>query len=138
MHRHRVFIDSSFWIAFRHERQTHHAQARQIMRELFNARAQFVTTPFVFAEIHATFSRSLSIRERIIADFWENSLMHIAEVTPGDYKGALTLLREHEDKSYPFCDAISFVVMRRLEVTRAAAFDDHFHQLGEFEILSAE
>ena len=29
MHQHRVFLDSSFWIAFRDDRQTHHAEARE-------------------------------------------------------------------------------------------------------------
>ena len=46
---------------------------------------------------------------------------------------AIGLLRQHVDKSYPFCDAISFVVMQRLGTKRVAAYDDHFRQFGEFE-----
>jgi len=136
IHRNRVFIDSSFWIAFRNERQTHHKRAREILSELFRQRTQFMATPFVFAEVHATFTRSGPIREQIIQDFWENQLMHLAEVSSEDHQQAIALLRRHDDKTYPFCDAISFVVMRRLEVRRVAAFDDHFHQFGEFQVLS--
>jgi len=136
MHRNRVFIDSSFWIAFRNEKQTHHQRAREILTELFQQRTQFMATPFVFAEVHATFSRSKAIREQIIQDFWENRLMHLAEISNDDHQAAIALLREHQDKTYPFCDAVSFVVMRRLEVRRVAAFDDHFRQFGEFEVLS--
>lgn len=135
MHNHRVFIDSSFWIAFRDARQSHHAQARECIAALFRERAQFISTPFVFAEIHATFARSRSVREKIIADFWENPLLHFAEVTAADHQEAIRLVRHHVDKSYPFCDAISFVVMRRLGVKRVAAFDDHFRQFGGFEML---
>ena len=62
--------------------------------------------------------------------------MHLAEVSSEDNQRAIALLRKHDDKTYPFCDAVSFVVMRRLEVRRAAAFDDHFNQFGEFEVLS--
>lgn len=41
-------------------------------------RGHFVSPAFVFAETHATFARSLAVRERIIADFWENPLLHLA------------------------------------------------------------
>ena len=135
MHNRRVFLDSSFWIAFRDARQTHHAQARDCLAALFRERTHFVSTPFVFAEIHATFARSPAVREKIIADFWENPLLHVAEVTDADHRAAIQLLRQHTDKSYPFCDAISFVVMRRLGVQRVAAFDDHFRQVGGFEVM---
>ncbi|HEY6166893.1 MAG TPA: PIN domain-containing protein [Verrucomicrobiae bacterium] len=136
MHGHRVFIDSSFWIAFRNERQSHHPGAREIVGRLFRERTQFISTPFVFAEVHATFSRSPRVREQIIADFWENPLLHMAEVSQSDHQAAIALLRQHDDKSYPFCDAISFVIMERLEVERVAAFDEHFRQFGGFEIIS--
>jgi predicted nucleic acid-binding protein len=136
IHRNRVFIDSSFWIAFRNDRQTHHRRAREIVTELFRQRTQFLATPFVFAEVHATFARSGPIREQIIEDFWENRLMHLAEISNEDHLEAITLLRQHDDKTYPFCDAVSFIVMRRLQLRRVAAFDDHFHQFGEFEVLS--
>ena len=136
IHRNRVFIDSSFWIAYRNEKQVQHRRARELLATLFQQRAQFLATPFVFAEVHATFARSGKIREQIIQDFWENRLMHLAEITNEDHLEAIKLLRQHEDKTYPFCDAVSFVIMRRLEAHRAAAFDDHFHQFGEFEVLS--
>jgi len=45
------------------------------------------------------------------------------------------LLRAHEDKSYSFCDALSFVVMERLRVKEAVAFDRHFRGYGGFMIL---
>ena len=135
MHSHRVFLDSSFWIAFRDARQTHHARARECLAALFQERTHFVSTPLVFAETHATFARSLAVREKIIADFWENPLLHFAEVTDADHRAAIQFLRQHADKSYPVCDAISFVVMRRLGVKRVAAFDDHFRQVGGFEII---
>ena len=135
MHGHRVFIDSSFWIALRGESQTHHQRASELLVGLFRERAQFVSTPFVFAEIHATFSRSKPVRDQVIADFWQNPLMHLMETTQADHESAITVLRKHGDKTYPFCDAVSFVVMRRLGVKRVAAFDDHFRQFGEFQII---
>jgi predicted nucleic acid-binding protein len=46
------------------------------------------------------------------------------------------LLRENQDKTYSFCDAVSFVVIKRLHLRRAASYDDHFRQFGGFEVLS--
>ncbi|MGH7978612.1 MAG: hypothetical protein ACREE6_04510 [Limisphaerales bacterium] len=48
---------------------------------------------------------------------------------------AIELLRVNRDNTYPLCDALSFVIMRRLVIRRAVSFDKHFHQFGEFEII---
>ncbi len=122
-------------IAFRDDRQTHHAEARETVATLSRERARFVGTAFVFAETHTTFARSRAPRERISADFWENPLLNQAEVTHVDHRKAIALLRQHGDKSYPFCDAISFVVMQRLGVKRVAALADHFRQFGGLEMV---
>lgn len=90
---------------------------------------------FVFAETYASFARSRAVRERIIADFWENPLLNQAEVTNADHRKAIALSRQHRDKSYPFCDAISFVVILRLGVRRVAAVDDHLRLFGGLDMV---
>jgi len=47
-------------------------------------------------------------------------------VSKGDESLAIDLVRAHEDKTYSLCDAMSFVVMARLGITDAIAFDRHF------------
>jgi predicted nucleic acid-binding protein len=37
--------------------------------------------------------------------------------------------------SYSFCDALSFVVMERLNIPEAIAFDRHFAEYGRFALL---
>jgi len=49
MHSHRVFLDSSFWIAFRDARQTHQARARECFAALFGERTHYVSTSLVSA-----------------------------------------------------------------------------------------
>jgi hypothetical protein len=39
------------------------------------------------------------------------------------------------DKTYSLCDALSFAVMERLKISRAASFDAHFRQYGKFVVL---
>src|SRR5260370_4226134 len=53
---------------------------------------------FVFAEVHATFSRSRAVRDRIIADFWENPLMHLAEISGAEHRAAIGLLRKYRSE----------------------------------------
>ncbi|MGH7975720.1 MAG: type II toxin-antitoxin system VapC family toxin [Limisphaerales bacterium] len=132
----RVFIDSSFWITCREESEARHPEARRILTDLFSQRAHFVVTLPVICEVHANFSRNPRKRALILKDLCHNPLVTTEEVSHQDQKTALELLTTHRDKNYSLCDAISFVVMRRLKINRAAAFDVHFRQFGEFEIIS--
>lgn len=130
-----VFADSSFWIALRDRRETLHASAQRIVKRLFQERATLVVTPFIFAETHAYFVRHRPLRERVLTDFWDNPVVHIEHPSPQDQRAALSILRRHDDKAFSFCDAISFVVMQRLGIPRAVSFDDHFRQIGNFEVI---
>lgn len=131
-----IFLDASFWIAYRNERQNCHTNAKRILAEIFRRRIKFVTTLPVLCEIHAHFSRAPEKKREILRDFENNPLVHIEQITHADQQLAFKLLNQQTDKSYSLCDAISFVVMQRLHLKQALAFDDHFRQFGEFEVLS--
>lgn len=130
-----IFLDASFWISYRDARQADFARARELVMQFFRHRERFVTTVPVFCEIHAHFAHHAGRRRTIVADFWNNPLVQFEPVTHADHQAALAIISQHDDKDYPFCDVLSFVVMRRLEVTRVATFDDHFRQFGEFEVV---
>jgi predicted nucleic acid-binding protein len=130
----RIFLDASFWIAWRDDDDLRHARAATLLDEIEKLRAGFVSSTLVFAEVHAHFSREPEAREKIIADFWENPLMQLEIPTYADHRAAVELLRGYDDKEFSFCDALSFVIMRRLKIIEAAALDDHFHQIGEFKV----
>ena len=132
----RIFLDSSFWIAYRDAREAECSRAGELVRQFFGERKHFVTTVPVFCEIHARFARNKTRRQTIISDFWHNPLVHLEPLTDADYQEALAILGAQTDKSYPFCDVLSFVVMRRLKIKQVATFDEHFRQFGEFEVLS--
>ena len=130
-----VFLDASFWIVYRDECEVRHPVARQTVIELFRQRARLVTTFPVVCEIHAYFSRHRRKRELILNELWNNPILLIEEVSSKDQEMAVSLLRAQTDKSYSLCDALSCVVMRRLKIKQVASFDDHFRQMGEFEII---
>jgi predicted nucleic acid-binding protein len=130
-----ILLDASFWIALRDAREPWHRRAREAAERLLGSRTRFVFTSFVLAETHAYFSRSPALRTQILDDAEQNPALHWEPVWRTDETAAVTLLRKHRDKQYSLCDAISFVVMQRLGIARAATFDGHFRQFGEFEIV---
>lgn len=71
----------------------------------------------------------------MIKDAQHNRAMKWEPLSPVEELAALDLLTQHNDKQYSFCDAASFVVMRRLGLNRAASFDKHFREFGEFEVI---
>ncbi len=131
-----VFLDASFWIAYRDERQELHSKARQILIETFRRRLRIVTTFPVLCEIHAHFSRNPKKRRLILQDLWSNPIVNIEPVTHQDQNDSMEILSSHADKFYSLCDVTSFVIMRRLKLRQVLTFDEHFIQFGEFEILS--
>ena len=132
----RVFLDSSFWIVLRDEREPGHRQAQRLMQTLLAEKNSLVVTVLVFAETHAYFSKTPFRSRQILDDFENNPILISEPVSPADEKTAIALLRQQHDKNYSLCDAISFVVMRRLHIRQAATFDSRFRQFGEFEIIS--
>jgi predicted nucleic acid-binding protein len=130
-----VFVDSSFWIAFRSNNQADHGRTVTLVRRLYAERAVFVTSYLAFAEMHAHFARIPLLREQVIRDFREAPETRVENPEPGDYGAAFALLAQYSDKTFSFCDAVSFVIMRRLQIRRALSLDEHFRQIAEFEVL---
>jgi len=131
-----VFLDASFWISLRDEKDAAHEQAKALTKGLLADRKTFLTTHLVFAETHAYFARTRLRSLQVLNDLEGNPVITSEFVLPADQTDAIRILRQHADKSYSFCDAVSFVVMRRLSIRRVATFDEHFRQFGEFEIIS--
>ncbi len=98
-------------------------------------RARFATTLPVFCEVHAYFARHPIRRKVVVADFYENPILEFLPITMHDEKQALELLRNHEAKGYSMCDALSFVLVRRLRLQQVVSFDKHFRQFGEFNVI---
>lgn len=131
-----VFLDASFWIAYRDERQERHSEARQILIEIFRSRPRIVTTFPVLCEIQAHFSRHPKKRPLVLEDLWNNPIVTLEPVTHQDQEEAISILRTQVDKAFSLCDATSFVIMRKLGLSQVLSFDEHFRQFGEFEIIS--
>jgi predicted nucleic acid-binding protein len=131
----RVFLDASFWIAYREPRDAYSARANAILRQLFKSRTRFVTTFPVMCEIQAFFSRHAVRRQTVLVDLWQNPVVEFEDITYRDQQEAIAVLRDHSDKSFSLCDCLSFVVMRRTGMRRVVTFDNHFRQFGNFDVI---
>ena len=121
----KVFVDASFWITRRDKRDERQTFAEAVAHDLFRRRLSLVSTSFVFAEVHAYFSRSRLVGQVVIYDFFENPVLQYENPTIPDQHQALEILK-NRDKSCSFCDAVSFVLRERLGLNRVVMFDRHF------------
>jgi predicted nucleic acid-binding protein len=131
-----IFVDASFWIALRSDTQKDHRRALELGRSVTAARRVLVTSYLTFAEIHASFTRLPKLRRQVISDFTKSHVARILNPEIADYSSAFELLAQYDDKSFSFCDAVSFAMMRRLGLREALSFDHHFEQIGQFQILN--
>lgn len=134
----RVFVDSGGFFALLIAEDASHSRATDLFRRAATEHWRLVTTNAVVVEAHALIlSRSRAGRRDALAfiDMIAGDPYHVEPVRPPDEQAAIALLRSHDDKDYSFCDALSFVVMERLRIQEAIAFDRHFREFGRFTIL---
>lgn len=134
----RAFVDSSGFFALICEQDRHHDRARLLFEQANQARWRLVTTNAVVTESHALLLTRLRDGRRHALEFLDRlteSEIEIDRVRAADERRALSLLHAHADKDFSLCDALSFVVMERLGITEAIAFDRHFRQYGRLTVL---
>lgn len=133
-----VFVDSGGFFAHLVSEDPVHAHATELFAQAERESWHLVTTNAVVYETHALLTnRAREGREAGLRflEHLERGLCEIVRVTQADEARAISILREHQDKTYSFCDALSFMVMERLGVTEAMAFDRHFREYGKLTIL---
>jgi predicted nucleic acid-binding protein len=134
----RVFVDSGGWYAHLVAEDADHATSRRLFQQARAERWSFFTTNAVVFEAYALIlnrareGRALALT--MLEDL-EAGFANVVRVTRRDEVRAAALLRAQADKSYSLCDALSFVVMERLRISDAIAFDRHFRQYGRFTLL---
>ena len=129
-----IFVDTSFWIALRMRRDSHHEDAVALARAY--ADAPLVTTNFVRWETWTFVRRRTGHLAAVhFLDHLERSprieLLRVDDETERD---ALRWLRRHDEREYSFVDATSFAMMRKRRITETLAFDGDFAAAGFVEL----
>jgi predicted nucleic acid-binding protein len=99
-----------------------------------------VTHSYVIAELDPL-ARSRRVPRSLVLGFVER--LHAeesVEITFVDrelHLEALELLLDRRDKDWSLCDAVSFVLMRRIGLAEALTTDHHFEQAGFIRLLAS-
>lgn len=135
----RVFVDSGGFFGLLIREDAHHARARELFAQAKADRWELLTTNVVVIETYALLlnrsvqGRALAVRFLDWLDRVES--IQRERITEEDEDKAIALVRDHDDKTYSLCDALSFTVMERLGIREAIAFDRDFRSYARFTIL---
>lgn len=124
-----IFVDTGAWFAAAVPSDPHHSAAS---RWLADNGEPLLTTDYVVDETLTLLrargerTRSLLLGER----FFSAGLAEIYTLGDGDIALAWQVFRSFDDKDWSFTDCASKVVIERLGIRQAFAFDRHFKQFG--------
>lgn len=129
-----MLLDTSGLLCLLHRAEPFHENAVAAYR---NARTR-LTHSYVLAEFVALAQVRGLPRTTTLAfmsDLLESPDIETEWVDEPLHRAALALLQERPDKTYSLCDAVSFVLMRRHDITEALTTDRHFEQEGFRRLL---
>jgi predicted nucleic acid-binding protein len=129
------FVDSAFYVALLHGRDSHHAMAAGVQADLARRRSvQLVTTEAVLVEVLTRLSKYGPHYRASTAEFVfrlrEDSRLTIVPQTHALFDAGLALFRQRLDKNYSMPDCMSMVVCRQRGITQVLTTDHDFEQEG--------
>ncbi len=134
----RVFVDTGGFFALLVAEDRNHEHARRLFERAAAERWRLVTTNAVVMETYTLLlvrTRAGHAKAVAYLEGLKGSAVRVERVRASDEALGLELVRRHADKDYSLCDAYSFVVMQRLGLREAIAFDRHFREYGKFTLL---
>jgi predicted nucleic acid-binding protein len=92
----------------------------------------FLTTDYVVDETLTLFKARGNYQQafKLGTKLFRGELAHLIHVSSEDVNSAWDVFNSHRDKAWSFTDCTSYVVMKRLKINEAFAFDRHFAQFG--------
>ncbi len=129
-----IFVDTGAWYSFAVPEDTNHGAAVHWVR---NNRQELLTTDYVIDETLTLLrSRHLEkLAQRLGRQFFSGALCRIHHLTEEDIRRTWETFQRFSDKEWSFTDCASKVVMERLGLTQAFAFDHHFRQFGTAAVV---
>lgn len=129
-----IFVDTGGWFASIVPTDKNHDKARNWFLQ---NREPLITTNYVVDETltlfkaRGEFARALQIGER----FFNGSLSGVYDLNSEDIVETWEVFKRFSDKERSFTDCSSKVVMEKLGIIRAFAFDIHFKQFGTIVVV---
>ena len=125
----RVFVDTSALYAFINSKDPDHETVKGYLE---NYPGQLITTNFVFDETVTLVSARLGHINAALTGktLLNRKIFTMIRIKTRDENNAWELFMNRPAKSYSFTDCTSFVMMKKMGITKSLATDPNFQQEG--------
>lgn len=129
-----IFVDTGAWFACVVPSDPDHAAATRWLNE--NSEP-LLTTDYVVDETLTLLQRrgEIARAQKLGEHFFTGTVATIAYLNEVDIFQAWEVFRQFTDKNWSFPDCSSKVVIEKLKITQAFAFDRHFRQFGSVVVV---
>ena len=129
-----IFVDTGAWFASIVPADSEHQNA---ILWLTNNKETLLTTDYVIDETLTLLRARRETKRSIILGeaFFSGKLATIYYLTEEDIHLTWQLFRDYSDKEWSFTDSSSKVVMEKLGIMKAFAFDYDFRQFGSVQVV---
>lgn len=129
-----IFVDTGAWFASVIPTDSNHKTATEWLKHNSHP---LLTTDYVVDET-LTLLRMRREYQKAIAignAFFSGRLATIHYLTQADIQQTWLTFKDFADKNWSFTDCSSKVVMAKLQISQAFAFDHHFQQFGSVQVM---
>lgn len=129
-----IFVDTGAWFALTVPGDRDHDAANEWLQ---TNNQSLLTTDYVVSETLTLFRARGQYKSAIDMGkgLLSGKFASIEHVTTRDFESAWQIFKRFDDKDWSFTDCTSRVVMQRLGIQTAFAFDDDFRQFGTVEVV---
>ena len=123
----KIFLDTSFLVAFYNEEDKNHIKARGFMADADQSLSCLISD-YVFDEVLTVLlvrgGKTLSIEagRKIL----EDERIDLLQIDTEIFDKAWLVYQSFKDKQWSFTDCTSYVLMKNLSIHTGASFDEHF------------
>jgi len=121
-------VDTSAFYALINRSDCDHAAAKYCFEALLRNEATLVTSNFVLSETYTLILYRMGRPAAVGVTGKIRESFGIERISEEDELCAWKIIAGFADKEFSYVDATSFALMKRLGLTRAFSFDDHFSQ----------
>jgi uncharacterized protein len=129
-----IFVDTGAWFASVVPSDRDHAAAT---RWLSQNTQPLITTDYIVDETLTLLkARGQTLRAMALGEqFFRGTVATIYYLTEADILLSWQTFHQFSDKEWSFTDCTSKVLLDKLHLQQAFAFDHHFHQFGSVEVV---
>jgi predicted nucleic acid-binding protein len=126
-----IFIDTSAFLSILDDEDPNHAEADQFWQRADTETLHFVTTNYVITETLALVQRRLGMAAvRAFLDELSPVVQQVEWIDAQTHAEGVIALMAANRRLLGIVDCVSFIMMRRLGISTAFAFDEHFEEQG--------